>query len=748
MSEFVEYEAHGWRLCAIERGKKAPTYAGWNTSAMPAESIEALEQGAGLLHALSGTCVLDLDNLEAARPWLAERGIDLDALRAEPASVHPSSGRPNRDKLLYRLAKPLRTIKPTGSGLELRCATASGSSVQDVLPPTIHPDTKKPYFWKYGDDLVGDWRSPPNIPAALYNLWRELVAETPVTEIVNEVVQDQPIDLVRRALYSYITSRKKDVSNYDDWIEIGMRLHKQTQGAADGMALWDEWSKTDTSTRKDGGPRYVPQAIRDHWISFGKTTGRTVGMDAAIRELPAEADEFPDESQVAEAATEETTEVMMQATAREKRKAAGEWLEKRLVYVARSERYFDTERHVIYNTESAIEHMFTWRMPKGKGGGKMNPVKMLKESGSKTIVDGLGFHPGEGTIYSEFGDTYANKYRNRLPEPLEPTAEELERIVWLFDRIDDVPYREWLIQFYGFVIQNPGVKVKSAPLIWSDTQGNGKTTLVRMIPALLVGQQYSKEVNSGILNSDFNDVLLDAWHINLTEFRAGSRGEREAISKKVENWIADDVTPIHPKGSAGYSIPNHFFVTASSNAEDAASITNQDRKWAIHEMHAPQMTEDEQNWLYAYLTSRRAAATLRHYFLHVDITGFSPNARAPETAAKREMAAASASSDMEALMFAWEERSGPFVRDVVLTQEVMQYVHKHSPARPSAHRISKVLTRPPFNARAIHFRVGPSTYRALVLFNQPKWCGSPGVRVLDHIQGNDVVIDDVDPLLT
>ena len=152
----AEYEAAGWRLCAIEPGQKAPRYNGWNVAGMPADAIEALGGGVGLLHSLSGTCALDIDSLELARPWWAEHGVDIDALLAEPSSVQISSGRAGRAKLLYRLGKPLRTLKPTGSGCELRCATAGGESVQDVLPPSIHPITKKPYAWRFGDELVGD----------------------------------------------------------------------------------------------------------------------------------------------------------------------------------------------------------------------------------------------------------------------------------------------------------------------------------------------------------------------------------------------------------------------------------------------------------------------------------------------------------------------------------------------------------------------------------------------------------------
>src|ERR1700743_3372529 len=143
MSEILEYEAHGFKLCAIDPGQKSPKYTGWQKKPMQAEYIEATGANVGLLHALSGTCVLDIDNMELARPWLTQWDISLDDLMASPDAVMISSGRSNRIKLLYRMTPPLRTLKPKGSGMEFRCATREGVSVQDVLPPSIHPDTRK-----------------------------------------------------------------------------------------------------------------------------------------------------------------------------------------------------------------------------------------------------------------------------------------------------------------------------------------------------------------------------------------------------------------------------------------------------------------------------------------------------------------------------------------------------------------------------------------------------------------------------
>jgi hypothetical protein len=746
VNDFQQYAAHGWRLCIIDRGKKAPLYEDWNTTKKIAEATEAAEgaDGMGLCHADSGTCAIDIDNMTQARTWLAERDVDLESLLNAPDAVRIESGKPGRSKLLYRMKRPLRTIQPKGVGIEFRCATAQGLSMQDVLPPTIHPETHKPYRWVYGEELLGDWRKLPPIPAGLLTIWRRQIAEIGEHATVAQAEGvPPPTAIALERLERLIFKRRDPNCEYSDWLKVGMQLHHEGGGSQEAFDIWKRWSMGATRKFSDspsaGNPYPGDDVLITHWHSFESRAGKVVVTGAQlVAEETAEPDEFPEIDAAKAADDPDSTHKKLQEVKAKVTAKAYAKLEDRVVFVYSEERYFDCLRHRIIGSDGAIEHMFTSMMPKTKA-GRVNPVKVLKESTTKRFVDSLGFHPGEGVIFSEGGDTFANQYRNRLPEPLEPTEGELERIQWVFDRIDDEDFRNWLLDFYSHVVQYPGVKIKSAPLIWSDTQGNGKTTLMKMIPALLVGANYSREVTCALLNSDFNDYLLKAWHVNLTEFRAGTRGERQAITEKLKPLITDTTISLHPKGKAAYDMPNHTFITATSNQDDAANVDNNDRRWAIHEMHAPKMTAAEVEWLYNdFLLTDRAAGVMRHYFLNRQIGDFNPNASAPETEARAAMIAASATSDIELLELCWEERSGIFEKDIVLTHEATTFVHKHTPAKPSAHRVGRLLCREPFNGEAIQFRVGQKSYRGVILFNHDIWRGSSGKAKMDHITGDDI----------
>lgn len=166
---------------------KAPTLSGWNLPQAPdnphgyTNSLETaaawLQAGdnIGLALVPSGVVSLDIDNLEETRRVFTGVGVDLGAWFADPHRVEIRSGKPGKAKLLFRVPSgvmpPSRKLnfgtgKTARSIFEIRHGSADGRTVQDVLPPSIHPDTGKPYEW------VGDIGRIPGLPPELLALWQ------------------------------------------------------------------------------------------------------------------------------------------------------------------------------------------------------------------------------------------------------------------------------------------------------------------------------------------------------------------------------------------------------------------------------------------------------------------------------------------------------------------------------------------------------------------------------------------------
>jgi hypothetical protein len=257
----VDYVAHGIALIDIPPRQKGPNSPGWNeegNAITDPKRAGALCGNIGIAHAYCSplpTMALDIDDLPKARAWLAERGIDLDTLLDADDAVQISSGKEDSRKLVYRLpdgvaripTKQITDAETREMLLEFRCASANGLTVQDVLPPSVHPDTGRPYQWAG----KGNWRSMPTIPLALLTVWQSLLKPAATqsrgvrTDADDSSVFTLPPEAIQH-LRSALLSMKAD--DYGLWINCGMAL--KPLGDV-GRGLWLEWSLTSKKSQDD-----------------------------------------------------------------------------------------------------------------------------------------------------------------------------------------------------------------------------------------------------------------------------------------------------------------------------------------------------------------------------------------------------------------------------------------------------------------------------------------------------------------
>lgn len=183
-------EQHGLALCLIRPGSKIPMLAEWNSPHRVVSSAESAQavfgsaipgSGMGLVHEQARTAAIDVDDEPATRLIFAEYGWDYDAMFAAFPRIRSRAG---RDKIIFRLPDG---FEPGVGGLQsklklnwpnqwgecdengkIKLITVfelRGGQNQDVLPPSIHPDTGAPYSWADGQ-APWDYRGGiPSIPA-------------------------------------------------------------------------------------------------------------------------------------------------------------------------------------------------------------------------------------------------------------------------------------------------------------------------------------------------------------------------------------------------------------------------------------------------------------------------------------------------------------------------------------------------------------------------------------------------------
>ena len=191
MTEVTTMLQAGWALVPVPKGLKGPKKANWNLpencviGACTQDVLDRLEgMNIGLAHAYctpTPTCAIDVDNYKQAKMWLQSHGIDSNDLLFNEAARVIWSGKKYSLKLLYRLpegVKPLESKKIVGpdgkSILEFRCATKDGKTVQDILPPSLHPEGHQ-YQWLEQKNPV----DLPVIPPALLEVWTNQLYKTP-----------------------------------------------------------------------------------------------------------------------------------------------------------------------------------------------------------------------------------------------------------------------------------------------------------------------------------------------------------------------------------------------------------------------------------------------------------------------------------------------------------------------------------------------------------------------------------------
>ena len=170
------YTELGWALVTIPAGSKAPTNYGWQQPEralrQPDDAMRYYKanptHNVGLLHSASGTCAIDIDQLEWSRMAFTALGLDLDDILAKAPRI---IGRPGRGKAIFKAHRDdLKTHKiawpnPDGKGSSV-VFEFRGGATQDVLPPSLHPDTMQSYTWD-GPSYV----DLPLLPEPLQIMW-------------------------------------------------------------------------------------------------------------------------------------------------------------------------------------------------------------------------------------------------------------------------------------------------------------------------------------------------------------------------------------------------------------------------------------------------------------------------------------------------------------------------------------------------------------------------------------------------
>ena len=269
---------------------------------------------------------------------------------------------------------------------------------------------------------------------------------------------------------------------------------------------------------------------------------------------------------------------------------------------------------------------------------------------------GLVFSPSEGAITRNNDiNTWTGLAVSARAGDVAPYIELRD---YLFPNPDEARYVE---QWLAHKLQQPGIKMNTALLVWSEKQGIGKNLFFETV-GMIIGNKHYCLVTKDTLTGDFNSWAKDRIFVIGDEVLSGSD---RASADKFKTLITGTSLRINEKFQPEYQIDNHAAFVFLSNHEDAMHLAVEDRRFYVVDVS----TDPKPQSFYDCFTAWRddgGLAALHYHLAHcVSMEGFNPKARAPETSAKSNMIAAGRSSLEQWMVDAFEDPRAMFGGEVI-----------------------------------------------------------------------------------
>lgn len=200
-------------------------------------------------------------------------------------------------------------------------------------------------------------------------------------------------------------------------------------------------------------------------------------------------------------------------------------------------------------------------------------------------------------------------------------------------------YEDILVDFMAWWVQNPGKKIRWAPLIQS-AQGGGKSMFGDIIQALF-GELNTKIVEPGSITSDFNDWAVGCMALVVEEMFVPGHDRMRALNS-MKTLVTNDKLSVRKKGLDTRVMLNTTNVVFFTNFHSALFMEESDRRFMVIE--SPLQSKEEVAevnetgfWTEAARLKKELAGALRYALLNHEVSeDFPVNGPAPVTEFRKD----------------------------------------------------------------------------------------------------------------
>lgn len=340
------------------------------------------------------------------------------------------------------------------------------------------------------------------------------------------------------------------------------------------------------------------------------------------------------------------------------------------VYIKGVERFGDLTNRSLHSRQDF--NSFALDLAPAGSSGKNSAYATFLNSGG-IIVDDLDYMPGKKPIARTTKNGISLKAFNIWrPGPITPAAnvtdadvqEWLDHVAFIFD---DVDAKNLFLNFWAYIIQNPGKKINWA-FVLRGAQGIGKDLMLRPLLEIL-GLWNVSTIKARDIESDWTDYL-EKQLVIIEELPPYNKKDIYENLKSLV-CLAQELVRINKKNVPQYYIKNMQNYFIFTNHEDALALEPDDRRFYVYGSLAKPKEAAYYGRLAKLFATDGFKSALLSWLLKRDLSRFNPMASPPWTDAKREMLAAT-----QAPVDSWIEEQlsegGQFAgRTLLTTDELM-----------------------------------------------------------------------------
>lgn len=281
---------------------------------------------------------------------------------------------------------------------------------------------------------------------------------------------------------------------------------------------------------------------------------------------------------------------------------------------------------------------------------RVNLYKEWMESPLRLTVFDEKFAPGSTETFIQdqtSGYTYYNSFRGFDIQPLDKVEGiENKKSVKLFMQLLKFIFStstdedlNWFMHWMAEGLRNPNIKMRTAVVIWSNMEGNGKSTIGNLL-AKLYGR-YASNITSAILKSQYNSFIRNKLFImsdELTGEEVDNVKDTKRYMDQLKNLITQDEVVINAKYISEYTIKDYAKYFFTSNNVNMISISNFSRRFFI--IHAPEekLPRSFYTDFYDTVFSDKGLREIMTFLLNYEVDKvIALNSDAPATEAKQEI---------------------------------------------------------------------------------------------------------------